>query len=223
MPAQRSSRAGERATKTAKSAVEPPPTTTDPIPVKRVRIRRPAPPTRFRVVFAGPVGAGKTTAVRALSDVDTVDTDVAISAGSRESGDGNKTTTTVGLDYGLWKPTTEISVSLVGTPGQERFATSVSTMMMPSTRVLLWLRADRDEMLDDADEWLTKFGENLHRVVIAVTRTNGEDPTEARKRLRPVLERHGLPAGNVHAADPRDRDSVMRVVSTALDLPEDAL
>lgn len=188
-------------------------------PARRVRRRRADLPKRFRVVFAGPVGAGKTTAVRALSDVKTVDTDVAISQGSRE-GDADKTTTTVGLDYGVWKPTTEISVALVGTPGQQRFADARGAVVMPNTRVLLWLRADTDDLAADADEWLERYDGTLNRVGIAVTRAD-DALEEARERLRDVLAKWGVPPTRVHAADPRDRDSVMRVVSTTLDLPEE--
>ena len=191
-------------------------------PLRRVRRRQPDAPTRYRVVFAGPVGAGKTTAVRALSDVAAVDTDVPISHGSADRGDGEKTTTTVGLDYGVWKPTTQISVSLVGTPGQERFAAARSSVMMPNTHVVLWLRADRPEIARDAAEWLDKFVGGLHRVGIAVTRTEGDDPSAARAMLGGVLQRYGISPMRVQSVDARDRDSVMRVVSTALDFPEEA-
>lgn len=201
--------------------VRPTPETDSAAPSRRVRRRLADPPTRFRVVFAGPVGAGKTTAVRALSDVSTVDTDVEISAGSTDRGDGDKKTTTVGLDYGVWKPTDEISVSLVGTPGQERFAEARTAVTMPNTRVLLWLRADRDQMAEDAAEWIERFRAGAHRIGIAVTRAD-DDPEPAREVLAEVLERYGIPAKRVQLADPRDRDSVMAVVAMALDLPEEA-
>lgn len=190
-------------------------------PARRVRLRRTDPPTRFRVVFAGPVGAGKTTAVRALSDVAVVDTDVEISAGSTDRGDGDKKTTTVGLDYGVWKPTEEISVSLVGTPGQERFAEARNSVAMPNTRVVLWLRADRGTMADDAMEWIERFESGVHRIGIAVTR-GGDDVDAARVELAEVLERFGIPDKRVQIADPRERESVMGVVAMALDLPEEA-
>lgn len=190
-------------------------------PPRRVRMRRANLPTKFRVVFAGPVGAGKTTAIRSLSDVAPVDTDVAISVSSGDRGDGDKTTTTVGLDYGVWKPTSQIAVTLLGTPGQERFADARSSVTMPNTRVLLWLRADRADIVKDATDWLTNFTGNMHRVGIAVTRTPDEDPTEIRARLASTLAPFGLPVTRVHAVDPRDRDSVMRVVATVLDFPEE--
>lgn len=71
----------------------------------------------FRIVFAGPIGAGKTTAISALSDVPPVSTEVA----SAEAQAVGKATTTVAFDYGQILLATGDVVQLYGTPGQERF------------------------------------------------------------------------------------------------------
>jgi signal recognition particle receptor subunit beta len=191
-----------------------------PEPVRRARWRRVHLPTRYQVIFAGPVGAGKTTAVRALSDVPPVDTDVPISAGSAEYGDGEKTTTTVGLDYGAWRPTPEISVALIGTPGQDRFAPARRNASLPATRILLWLRADRASLAADAAEWIPKFRGSEDRLVIAVSHCADDAVDGVRRALTETLLRHGIPAARVLAADARDRESVMRVACIALDIPE---
>ncbi|PRB14860.1 ATP/GTP-binding protein [Microbacterium sp. MYb62] len=188
---------------------------------RRERRRRVDLPTRYRLVFAGPVGAGKTTAVRVLSDVLPVDTDVPISAASAEYGDGDKTTTTVGLDYGVWKPTAEISVALVGVPGQDRFASARQRSTSPNTRVLLWLRADRGGLVDDAASWLPRFAGDHDRLVIAVSHCADGTLDAVRRSLAELLDVHGLPATRVVAADARDRESVIRAASAALDLPEE--
>ena len=71
----------------------------------------------YRIVFAGPLGAGKTTAVAALSDVPPVTTEVA----SDEARAAGKETTTVAFDYGqVLLPSGDV-VLLYGTPGQTRF------------------------------------------------------------------------------------------------------
>ncbi|KQQ62666.1 hypothetical protein ASF63_18055 [Microbacterium sp. Leaf320] len=177
-------------------------------------------PNRYRLVFAGPVGAGKTTAVRALSDVSPVDTDVPISAGSDELGDDEKKTTTVGLDYGAWKPTAELSVALIGVPGQDRFAHAQRYSSMPDARFLLWLRADHADIATDAATWIPRFAGDEHRLVIAVSHCADDALEAARGSLSEVLDRHGIPVDRVIAADARDRDSVERVACVALDLPE---
>lgn len=188
---------------------------------RRTRRRQANLPARCRLLFVGPVGAGKTTAVRTLSDVAAVDTDVPIWAGSTEYGDTIKTTTTVGLDYGAWKPTPRISVALVGTPGQDRFTHARAYTALPDTRILLWLRGDSTEILAEAAEWLLSFAGQEHHVVIAVSHCDPGSIDTARRTLAPLLRAHRIPLSRVLAADARDRDSVMRVACEALDLPED--
>lgn len=73
--------------------------------------------TAFRIVFAGPLGAGKTTAIAALSDTPPISTDVE-SAEARAAG---KATTTVAFDYGQVALPSGDHLMLYGTPGQARF------------------------------------------------------------------------------------------------------
>lgn len=71
-------------------------------------------PAPFKVVVAGPVGAGKTTFIRSLSETEIVDTD------ELASEDIGKATTTVALDFGTLD-LDGVPVLLFGTPGQDRF------------------------------------------------------------------------------------------------------
>ncbi|MBS0022819.1 hypothetical protein [Microbacterium paraoxydans] len=176
-------------------------------------------PTRYRMIFAGPVGAGKTTAVRSLSDAPPVDTDVPMSA--TVPSDEDKTTTTVGLDFGTWRPTAEVSVALIGVPGQRRFAAARPNVSLPGTRILLWVRGDRDTMTTDAAEWLALFPAERHRLIVVVSHSHDRSIASIRRALADVLAQYGLPPSRVLAADARDRDAVMRVASAALDLPEE--
>lgn len=167
------------------------------------------------------MGTGKTTAVRVLSDVAPVDTDVPISAASAEYGDGEKTTTTVGLDYGVWKPTPEISVALIGVPGQDRFAPARRRSSSTDTRILLWLRADRGSIADDAAAWLPRFAGDRDRLVIAVSHCPDRALDAVRRSLSALLDMHGIPVTRVLAADARERESVVQAACAALDLPEE--
>ncbi len=73
--------------------------------------------TAFRIVFAGPLGAGKTTAITALSDTPPVSTEVK----SDEARAAGKATTTVAFDYGQIALPGGDHLMLYGTPGQARF------------------------------------------------------------------------------------------------------
>ena len=53
----------------------------------------------YKIVFAGPVGAGKTTAIKSLSDIEVVSTD----ASATDDVKLMKATTTVAMDYGLMR------------------------------------------------------------------------------------------------------------------------
>jgi uncharacterized protein len=178
--------------------------------------------SRYRVVFAGPVGVGKTTAVRAISEVETVETEMPLTPGTEEAlrfGE-DKSTTTVGIDYGIWRPRDNVSVALVGTPGQHRFTDARASFNAPSTRVLLWLYGDSDDLIEQAESWLPSIGDAIHRLALVVTRTT-DGGERARAELAPMLARYGGSSVPVLAADARIKASVVEVVSRALDLPGD--
>jgi hypothetical protein len=69
------------------------------------------------ILFAGPMGSGKTTAIKSLSDIPVIATEAANS--DRETAD--KATTTVAIDYGEIGVTDEEKIRLYGIPGQRRF------------------------------------------------------------------------------------------------------
>jgi uncharacterized protein len=71
----------------------------------------------YRIVFAGPIGAGKTTAIEALSDIPPVSTEVA----SAEAEAVGKATTTVAFDLGQVLLGNGELLQLYGAPGQARF------------------------------------------------------------------------------------------------------
>lgn len=69
------------------------------------------------MVVTGPVGAGKSTFIRSVSEIETVDTD-------RRATDETsllKQKTTVAFDFGRLQFNPDMALHLYGTPGQERF------------------------------------------------------------------------------------------------------
>lgn len=86
------------------------------------------PHERKKILVAGPLGIGKTTAIRAVSEIPTLHTDETMTtaaAGTDDvSGHGprDKSTTTVAIDFGrLTLAQAGVVLYLFGTPGQERF------------------------------------------------------------------------------------------------------
>lgn len=90
----------------------------------------------YKLVVSGPVGAGKTTFIQALSEIPVVETD---EWASEEIG---KEKTTVALDFGLLR-LDGVPVYLFGTPGQERFDFVWDVLVEGALGLVLLVAGDR--------------------------------------------------------------------------------
>lgn len=70
---------------------------------------------QYKIVFAGTMGAGKTTAIQSISDIPVLCTE----ALNTDQHAHQKMLTTVGIDYGELTLEDGIKLGLYGTPGQE--------------------------------------------------------------------------------------------------------
>lgn len=122
------------------------------------------------ILFAGPMGAGKTTAIQTLSEIDVVLTEAANT--DRETAD--KPTTTVALDYGEITVGDEDKVRLYGVPGQRRFDFMWEILKERAIGLVLLVNDDSPAPLDALLEYLEEFVE-LHDkggIVVGVTRSD---------------------------------------------------
>ncbi|WP_324502268.1 hypothetical protein [Nocardioides sp.] len=176
-------------------------------------------PIARQVSFVGPFGVGKTTAVVTVSETSISSTEVMSSALRGRVGRHLKTTTTVGLEIGEWRAPDGKKVSVVGTPGQERFDMVRRSAMPRSTGVVLWLFGNHQHALLDTELWLEFIsGEvSTSKLTVAVTRLEGDTESQLRE-FRDVIDRCDARIPLV-AADPRDKDSVSDVLATALRIP----
>lgn len=116
------------------------------------------------------MGAGKTTAIQSLSDIDVVRTEAVNS--DRETVD--KPTTTVALDYGEIMIGDDEKVRLYGIPGQKRFEFMWQILKQRAVGMLLFINNDGPDPIAEMLEFLSYFEDLYQRggAVVAVTRSD---------------------------------------------------
>lgn len=118
----------------------------------------------YKILFAGPVGAGKTTAIAALSDIETVTTEEYATDDVRHM----KEKTTVAMDYGLMNLDGGEHIHLYGVPGQERFDFMWEILVQGGIGLVLMLNHENENTLDELEFYIGKFREFIDRTAVAV-------------------------------------------------------
>ena len=121
----------------------------------------------YKLVFTGTTGAGKTTAITAISEMPPINTDVENSDVSL-----HKSSTTVGFDYGQISLANGDRVRLFGTPGQTRFDFMWKILVKDAFGLVILIDNSRPDPLADLDIYLDGFSAELQHIpcVIGVGR-----------------------------------------------------
>ncbi len=121
-----------------------------------------------KIIFTGPVGAGKTTAIASISDIPVVKTE----ANATDDVALRKSNTTVAMDYGILNLGEGAKVHLYGTPGQERFSFMWDILTIGGVGLVLMLDNAREDPLADLEFFLDAFKPFIEKnaVVIGVSR-----------------------------------------------------
>lgn len=167
----------------------------------------------YKIIFTGPVGAGKTTAVNSLSDIATVRTDKAATDAVLE----RKPETTVAMDYGLVNLADGVAVHLYGTPGQERFDFMWEILTEGGIGLVLLLDNTRPDPMQDLRFFVGAFRRFIDRsgIVVGITRADiSSMPTldDYYRELTPL----GLRQIPVFEVDARQRKDVSLLVEALL-------
>ena len=165
-----------------------------------------------KIIFTGPVGVVKTTAIAALSDEPPVQTD----ASASDMTAVRKGYTTVAMDYGLIQLDENTKVHLYGTPGQERFDFMWDILSQGSMGLILLLDNTRANPLKDLKFFLDSFADLLKTapVVVGVTKMDiravpGIDVYQK------YLAQHGMNVP-VFEVDARNEEDVKQLVTAML-------
>lgn len=122
---------------------------------------------KYKVVFTGPVGSGKTTAIAAISDRPPISTNEAASDMTAI----RKAETTVAMDYGILHLENGDVLHLYGTPGQQRFDFMWDILTTGGLGLVLLIDNRRENPLGDLAFYIKAFGKFIAEtgVVIGVT------------------------------------------------------
>ncbi len=165
----------------------------------------------YKILFTGAMGAGKTTAIGAISETPPVVTDVV-----NNDGGHTKAFTTVGLDFGQFTLESGDRVRMFGTPGQSRFDFLWKILSKNAIGMIILTDNSRPDPLADLRTYLQGFAEDLSVMPCAI----GVGRMQARSGPSlddyiDELARHNLVLP-VLEVDVRRRDDVVLLIDTLL-------
>lgn len=161
------------------------------------------------LVVTGPVGAGKSTFIRTVSEIDVVDTD------RRATDDTSslKPKTTVAFDFGRLQFGSSRALHLYGTPGQSRFDFMWDILIRKAQGYIVLVAANRPHEFRYSRRILT-FMQHRSRVplVIAISHSDCEGAWTPENILVAMGYNAHRKAPPVILVDPRNRASVAKSI-----------
>lgn len=174
----------------------------------------------YKILFTGSVCSGKTTAIRSVSDIETLDTDAQASDVTVR----RKKNTTIAMDYGVLDLNDDTRVHLYGTPGQERFRFMwdmlTSEFAHDAIGMVLLVDNTRKDPFRDIRFYAKEFGDYLRqrRLIIAVTHSDVE-PSPDYNRYLSELKGLGVMT-TVMFVDARDPRAILGVIEELISAVE---
>ncbi len=162
----------------------------------------------YKLIFTGTMGAGKTTAISAISEIPPVRTDVATS----EAQHASKTTTTAAFDYGEVSLPQGDVLRLYGTPGQSRFNFMWKILSDGALGVIVLVDNSRPDPLQDMRDYVGAFRDVVgqSRAVVGIGRLDSHPAPDIDAYYEAIAEL-GLDAP-IMSVDVRRRDDVLMML-----------
>ena len=155
---------------------------------------------QYKIVFGGSMGAGKSAAIKALSDIPVIETEAMNTDINRHS----KYSTTVGIDYGEIVLEDDTKIGLYGTPGQDRFDFMWSIVCKGAIGIGILIDHSRAEPFQG-------YSENI---VIGITHLD-QQQDQILKIYRDWMSLHHY-SYPIFAVDARQKDDVLLMVEVLI-------
>ncbi|NNH01807.1 ATP/GTP-binding protein [Acinetobacter sp. ANC 5414] len=165
---------------------------------------------QYKIVFGGSMGAGKSAAIKVLSDIPVIETEAMNTDINRHS----KYSTTVGIDYGEIVLEDDTKIGLYGTPGQDRFDFMWSIVCKGAIGVGILIDHSSAERLQDLQTYLNAFQSYSENIVIGITHLDQQDD-QMLKIYRDWMSLH-LYSYPIFAVDARQKDDVLLMVEVLI-------
>lgn len=165
---------------------------------------------QYKIVFGGTMGAGKSAAIKALSDTGVVSTE----AVNTDTQAHQKALTTVGIDYGEISLDDGTKIGLYGTPGQDRFDFMWSIVCKGAIGIVVLIDHSSSQRLKDLEFYLKAFEDLGTNIVIGVTHLDLEHDQKL-KIYRDWMQIHQKQFP-LFAVDARKKDDVLLMIETLI-------
>jgi len=166
-----------------------------------------------KIIFTGPVGAGKTTAINVISDIPTVRTESMATDMTREM----KPETTVAMDYGRINLPDNAAIHLYGTPGQERFDFMWEILVEGGIGLVLLLNNNRPNPLQDMRFFISAFKEFIQSTALVIGITHSDIKAQPSiSEYQRELSAIGLQGVPVFEVDTRQRRDIVLLIESLL-------
>jgi signal recognition particle receptor subunit beta len=170
-------------------------------------------PRQPKLVFTGSVGAGKTTAIGAISEIPPVTTEA---KPSEESVLAQKRSTTVAMDYGVLTLEGGLKLHLYGTPGQRRFDFMCHILTRGALGLIVLIDNTHQDPLGELDYYLNLNAAFLRKstAVVGVTHADIMNRPTMREYYDCLAERGD--SWPVLAVDARTKRDVAMLIHTLI-------
>ena len=166
----------------------------------------------YKLLITGPVGAGKTNALSAISDVEPIK----IEARAMDGSSGKRSQTIVSVHYGSMAIEGDAKLHLYATPGRERFGFMWDIIDNGGIALILLIDDTRPAPLEDLQMYVETFTAFIetHTLVVGITNLRS-DSFGMLGRYIQTLQELDVDAP-VFSVDSKSRDDIFKLLESAI-------